>query len=210
MRDSGSDSDRGPAYCWVPRGPSGRQRQGKLRLRSTPSAFWRVRTATPSGLRSGTIQSWTPATGAPRSSLRATLMPAVSSPWMHPMTSATRLASELPSSNARIRWPRTERPRTTARVGVTSVARRDLGVARAVAATCRRGWAWQPPSASRLAASAAAVARSSIRDLDIAITTRSGRAPSTPAHADEYGRLLRPCDGALEDLADPAHVVLVV
>src|SRR5438067_295977 len=44
----------------------------------------------------------------------------------------------------------------------------------------------------------------------MAITTRSAHLRSAPPHADQHGCLLRPPDRALEDLANPAHVVLVV
>ena len=56
IRLSGSDSGRGPLYCWSPGAPRGRQAKAKFRFRSTPWAFWRMSTATPSGLRSRTIQ----------------------------------------------------------------------------------------------------------------------------------------------------------
>ena len=48
--------------------PPPAQRNGKLRLRSTPRAFWRVPAATPSGFAVRTSQSCTPAGGGVRRS----------------------------------------------------------------------------------------------------------------------------------------------
>jgi hypothetical protein len=100
IRASSSDNDRGPdAYTPL----LDHQRQGKLRLRSTPCAFWRVPAATPSGFRSGTIQRSSPA-GDRRSRTRATAMPPVSFPWMKPTTS-TGVPDGVPDLEG-VDWPR--------------------------------------------------------------------------------------------------------
>ncbi len=93
--------------------PSGFQPTGKVRLRSTPSAFWRVRAARPSGLTVSINQSAAPfGTIAPRSE-RVTAIPAGSSPWTHPITRIRRLARGSPSTRATIGRPSTERPIVT-------------------------------------------------------------------------------------------------
>src|SRR5437868_3849863 len=109
MRASRSDNGRGPD-SYTP--PIGRQRHGKLRLRSTPCAFCRVPAATPSGLSTGTIQR-SRSRGAIRSSACAIGIPAVSVPWMQPTTS-TGVPCGLPTSNAWIGRPCEEWPSTTA------------------------------------------------------------------------------------------------
>ena len=97
--------------------PSGRQRKGKLRLRSTPWAFCRVSAATPSGFRSGTIQTSTSGGGRRRSSCAAIAIPAGSLPWIQPTTSRCVLVSRSPTREATMGLPSTLCPTVRARVG---------------------------------------------------------------------------------------------
>ena len=66
--------------------PPPAQRRPKLRLRSTPRAFWRVPRRTPSGLTVSTSHSSTPAGGVARRRREITARPAVSLPWIEPTT----------------------------------------------------------------------------------------------------------------------------
>src|SRR5262245_28643045 len=83
-RVSGSESGRGPGYS-APERPA-LHSDGKLRLRSTPRAFWRVLREEPSGFRFGTSQRST--AGDDRARIPVIAVPAHSFPWMQPTTSA--------------------------------------------------------------------------------------------------------------------------
>ena len=85
-RVSGSERGPGPGYSRPHRLPPALHSDGKLRLRSTPRAFWRRPSAKPSGLSCETTQRST--AGDERARMRVTAVPAHSSPWMQPTTSA--------------------------------------------------------------------------------------------------------------------------
>ena len=85
-RVSGSESGRGPGYSGSHRRPPALHSDGKLRFRSTPRPFCRRPRAKPSGLRLETTQRST--AGDERARIRVTAVPAHSSPWMQPTTSA--------------------------------------------------------------------------------------------------------------------------
>jgi len=68
---------------------------------------------TPSGLRSGTIQSALLGGGEAVSSRRAMAIPAGSLPWMHPITSTVLVALTTPILIARIGRASTDRPIVT-------------------------------------------------------------------------------------------------
>jgi hypothetical protein len=85
-RVSGSESGLGPGYSESHGRPPARHSDGKLRLRSTPRAFWRRPSAKPSGLRFETTQRST--AEEERARMRVTAVPAHSFPWMQPTTSA--------------------------------------------------------------------------------------------------------------------------
>jgi hypothetical protein len=77
---SGSENGRGPGYSGSHRTPLGRQPAEKLRLRSTPRAFWRTPRARPSGFRFGRIQRSIRLGGASERSRRVIAIPAGSFP----------------------------------------------------------------------------------------------------------------------------------
>src|SRR5712692_10339801 len=111
--DSGSERADGPEYIKPPRASRGCQAYGKLRLRSTPSAFCRVPAASPSGFRTSMTHTAVPWGGASCSSRRATAIPAGSLPWMQPTTSRVRAAAGSPNSTAVMGRPLTDCPRTS-------------------------------------------------------------------------------------------------
>ncbi len=117
-RDSGSERARGPEYSPP---PSGCQRKGKLRLRSTPWAFPLVPAATPSGLSEGTIQSAASRGAGAAISRRAIRVPAASLPCTQPITSTRSGASSSPLRTATSGRPSTECP-TTLRRGSAAAA----------------------------------------------------------------------------------------
>ena len=85
-RVSGSESGRGPGTPDPSGRPPALHSDGKLRFRSTPRPFCRRPSAKPSGLRFETTQRST--AGDERARIRVTAVPAHSSPWMQPTTSA--------------------------------------------------------------------------------------------------------------------------
>ena len=97
---------RGPGSRCRTRRPPPRQRRGKLRLRSTPRAFWRVPRATPSGLSVRTVHTCTPAGGrGPPQPPRSPRGPAGSVPWIEPVTSTRTGASRRPAPDGDDRRP---------------------------------------------------------------------------------------------------------
>jgi hypothetical protein len=161
IRDSGSDRGCGPEYCGSPGYSRCRQRQGKLRFRSTPRSFCRVPSATPSGFRSGivTIRPDRGGGSLPRS--RAMAMPAGSSPWIAPTTRSGRAASGSPSRRATIGRPRTEVPRMSfSRTGTSPLGRPAAVRVRTLCSAPPPGWDGQDANARHDAVSARPTRRS--------------------------------------------------
>src|SRR3954451_22383905 len=144
-RVSGSEAAWGPDQNSPPGASSGRQRQGELRLRSTPRAFWRVWARHPSGLTASTSHRANPAGGTTRRSARVTASPAGSSPCTPPTIRRLRPACSGPTTTAGIgRWS-TEWPMTRVRLP-TATRGRAAGVG-------SRRWATAPQPTSTVAVS---------------------------------------------------------
>src|SRR4051812_16133252 len=110
-RDSGSENAGRPGEEGSNALPPPAQRRPKLRLRSTPRAFWRVPRRTPSGLTVSTSHSSTPAGGVERRRREITARPAVSLPWIEPTTRT--FTGPSPTRAARSGWSSAEWPNTS-------------------------------------------------------------------------------------------------
>ena len=136
--------------------PAARQRNGKLRLRSVPRAFWRVPRATPSGLTVRTSHSWTPAGGVIRRSRATTAWPAVSVPWIDPTTSTRRGAAGSPTRSTSSGAPSAERPNVSAPAAAGREAEQEDereqdggGHAASTLASAAGGYGGAPPRGAR-------------------------------------------------------------